>query len=263
MANTHGFFAGCMKSDINTNPANSYSNGGYNVFCSWGEKNGDEEQGSYAVSESGTHVLINTPNVSTVGSYSQAANNATAGDGIIIQNGGALKDTQAAGFMGGVNEGNNPSGYPYSFWFLGTIGFEKYNNLEQPSFMGSGSGILINSFQNDGMRPVSSMDPSAPVYTTAGVSDVTTATDYTVCICAGDINGVDLYDNSGCRITFRFSSTTLASGLSKLAYYYPLSSAYGLGIDSTMNDENAAARWLLNGYPILQNGEPVFWDNAN
>jgi|TARA_R110002153_G_scaffold82258_1_gene207705 hypothetical protein len=262
MANTHGFFAGCMKSDINTNPTNSYSNGGYNVFCSWDE-NGGEGSGGYAVSESGTHVLINTPNVSTVGSYSQAANNATAGDGIIIQNGGALKDTQAAGFMGGVNDGDPPSNYPYSFWFLGTIGFEKYNNLEQPAGFNTGSGILINSFQNDGMRPVSSMDPGAPVYTTAGVSDVTTATDYTVCICAGDINGVDLYDNSGCRITFRFSSTNLASGLSNLAYYYPLSSAYGLGIDSTMNDENAAARWLLNGYPILQNGEPVFWDNAN
>ena len=250
MANTHGFFAGRSKANINTNGSNLYSNGGYNIFCTY-----DIDNSTYVIPSGGTGAVINTPGVSSLGNtYDQAANNAMAGAGLITQNGGELADGISGGFMEGINGGTQPaSESTHPFFFLGTIGFSLYNNL------GASSAAKIDSSTNDGFR---SNNEELAAYTTAGVSNVATSTDYTVCICAGDINGSSS-DTSGARITFRFSNNALGAGLSKLAYYYPTDSNYGLIIEPSDSDELAAAKWLLNGYPILQNGEPVFWDNAN
>jgi len=248
----HSFFGGAAANLINTTALKS---AGYNTF---GVFDSDEATNRYIAGANAIACMINTPNVTFVGTDANVPiNNAKAGSGIATaldgSEGGGLSTTNAASFMGGVNDGGNLGGTGERYYFIGCINYNNYN-LSTTSASDKLDGNNV-----DGMYTV---DTSFSQYTTAG--DVGgSGTDYTVCLLSNNKNGQSTAGRQGSRITFRFANGNLGSGLAALAYYGTTNAAWGLQVTALMNDENAAGRWLALGYGLLKGAQPAFWDGAN
>ena len=242
----HSFFGGGADGNINTT---ALANAGYNLF---GQFDSTEGSAAYLEVPNGIGAVINTPNVTSVGSANIQLNNAKAGTVVSTGNSGEISTIQASSFMGGVNNGSGLEGTGKRYYYIGCINYANYNINASAENQIPGNNV-------DGMYTV---DEAVAQYTTAG--DVGgSSTDYTVCLLANNKNGQGTATRQGSRITFRFASGALGSGLSNLAYYVNTTADYGLQITALMNDENAAGRWLGAGYGILQGAQPAFWDGAN
>ena len=243
----HSFFGGSASGLIS---GANFSNAGYNIF---GIFDSDETADVYIEPSNQVSANIDTPNFSTIGSFSQPLNNAKAGSGIWQQNEGG-SNTQVSSFLGGVNNGTRPDNSK-RYYYIGCINYNIYNLSTVPednTIPGSNVDGMADSANNGG----------ATTYETAG--DVGGGTqDYTVCLLSSDVSGQADVERQATRITYRFANGALGAGLSALAYYYTLDGSYGMAIGAANNDELSAGKWLSTGYGILQGAEPVFWDNAN
>jgi hypothetical protein len=243
----HSFFAGAADGNINTT---ALANAGYNLF---GKYDSTEGSAGYQEVPNGIGAVINTPNVTTIGSANIPLNNAKAGTVVATGNSGELATVQASSFMGGVNNGEDLGGTGKRYYYIGCINYNNYN---------LGTTSSENTIPGNNVDGMYSVDEGIAQYTTAG--DVGgSGTDYTICLLSNNKNGQSAAGRQGTRITFRFANGGLGAGLSALAYYVNEEGDYGLQITALMNDENAAGRWLGAGYGILKGAQPTFWDGAN
>ena len=246
----HSFFGGAADGNLSGTGASTFATAGYNVF---GQFDSNEGSAAYLTIATNVSAQIDTPNVLTVGSGNVPINNARAGSAISSGNSGERASTQAASFMGGVNNGAELGGTGKRYYYIGCINYNNYNKTTVAA------ADKLNGNNVDGMYTV---DDGFAQYETAG--DVGgSGTDYTVCLLSNNKNGMPTANRQGSRITFRFANGTLGSGLANLAYYFESGADFGLTITSVMTDENAAGRWLGLGYGLLKGGQPSFWDNAN
>lgn len=242
----HSFFGGSAEGLIS---GTTFATAGYNLF---GLFDSSESVAAYIATDSNVAAVINTPSLTATGTSDVPINNAQAGSGIVSGDGGSAASTQAASFMGGVNNGLELGGSGKRYYYIGCINYNNYN---------LSTVTAANKLDGNNVDGMYQVDENAQ-YTTAG--DVGgSGTDYTVCLLSNNKNGQSTAARQGTRITFRFANSALASGLSQLAYYSVSGEEFNFPIVNTMTDEQAAGRWLALGYGLLKGGQPAFWDNAN
>ena len=229
----YGFFAGNFSSTIDTA---AYKNAGHSAFAYFSGAEGEEENQAM----SNIHLLLDTPNVTNIPNSSQSNKEANGQKTMcgLIRNGGTLGGTAANGFMGAINAG--VGSITNTFYYIGMINFEIFNAASSPPTLNDAGGAQ-NYARNRQM-------------TTAGNVINADSTTYTVCVASGPKQGQTTAASTGVRTTYRAANGALASLLSKLNYYKPSSTAFGLYVTGGMNDEQAAAVWLANGYGILKGG---------
>tara|TARA_B100001939_G_C16855288_1_gene579314 strand:- start:282 stop:1010 length:729 start_codon:yes stop_codon:yes gene_type:complete len=231
----YGFFAGRFDNTIDNV---AHKNAGYRAFCYFSAAEGAQEYAKM----SQIFLKIDTPNNTEVPNSSVAnndMNDAKVGGPLVDMGDSDLKADITNGPFGGLNGGGtidteNP------FYYIGILDFDTFNAAASPpTFADSGGADTY-----DGNK----------AFTTAGNVINADSTTFTVCVPSGPKFGQSTADATGVRATYRFAADGLALGLSKLNYYKPDSSAYGLYVTSGMSDEQAAGIWLSSGYGILKGG---------
>ena len=109
----HSFFGGGADGNINTT---ALANAGYNLF---GQFDSTEGSAAYLEVPNGIGAVINTPNVTSVGSANIQLNNAKAGTVVSTGNSGEISTIQASSFMGGVNNGDEFGGTGKRYYYIG------------------------------------------------------------------------------------------------------------------------------------------------
>ena len=229
----YGFFAGNFTNTLDTA---AYKNAGHSAFGFFSSAEGEEEYQAM----SNIHLLLDTPNVTNIPNSSQSNKEANGQKTMcgLVRNGATLAASAANGFMGAINGGTGDT--THTKYYIGMINFEIFNAASSPPNLDDAGGAQ-NFTRNRQM-------------TTAGNVINADSTTYTVCVASGPKQGQTTAGLTGVRTTYRAANGSLATLLAKLNYNKPSATAFGLYVTGGMNDENAAAVWLANGYGILKGG---------
>jgi hypothetical protein len=235
-----GFFNGCQDNASNNTV---YTNDTLKIFSSATPA----ELNKYSTIV-GTSVTIATPNVANV-PRSNVSNNAANGElaSCIIVNGdgGSANTNINNGPAYYVNGGNLGSNICYN---MGVVNFEQW------------ASNVGNSFANWNAEVGPCDDATGTSQTYPGNVDPDNEF-YNVLMPTGLKQGQSAATKTGTRAVYRIAVGNLGATLAKIQSLENKgrpSNGFGY-VESTANDETAAAAWLAHGYGILLGNQPAFW----